>query len=87
MDRITQANKTAKVMDRIVINDLLLFLQIFRQARVVYIMGYGNRYGLSDTFHVLHGKKTFLQTNIELLVQILDYRSMVGVVMGYHFQF
>jgi len=38
MDRIAQASSTAKVMERIVISERLLFLQMFLYARVRYMV-------------------------------------------------
>jgi hypothetical protein len=37
MDRITQASKTAKVIEPIVMKLRLLFRQIFRQANIKYM--------------------------------------------------
>jgi hypothetical protein len=38
MDRMAQARKTAKVIERIVMSDRLLFLQIFLYASVKYML-------------------------------------------------
>ena len=55
-------NKTAKKTDAAVISVLLLFLQIFLQARfnIFFI--------LFDALHILNGKETIIVFSIELKV-------------------
>jgi hypothetical protein len=81
MDRMAQARKTAKVIERIVMSDRLLFLQIFLYASVKYML-----IQLSHPFHVLHRKKIFTQSYIEFEIAVFDHGLLPGILGRHHLQ-